>query len=192
MQRPPRRDGAGTFFPTMAANVPLQIRPIRAEEGLRLRALRLDALAAAPEAFASTLAREAAFADQVWHDRAAAGANGLRQTTLIAEEGGRWVGLATGLAAGVADNPRPMLVGMFVVAEARRRGAAVALVEGVADWVRSQGARSLVLWVRDNNAAAAALYHKCGFRATGLRRAVALAPALAEIEMLRELNCGAR
>ena len=68
----------------------------------------------------------------------------------------------------------------------------MALVEGVADWVRSQGARSLVLWVRDNNAAATALYRKCGFSATGLRRAVALAPALAEIEMLRELNCGAR
>ena len=157
-----------------------------------MRALRLDALAAAPEAFASTLAREAAFADQVWHDRAAAGAQGLSQTTLVAEDGERWLGLASGLAAGVADNPRPMLVGMFVVAEARRRGAAVALVEGVADWVRSQGARCLVLWVRDNNAAAAALYRKCGFSATGLRRAVALAPALAEIEMLRELNSGVR
>jgi predicted GNAT family acetyltransferase len=157
-----------------------------------LRALRLDALAAAPEAFASTLAREAAFADQVWHDRAAAGAKGLSQTTLIAEDGGRWVGLATGLAAGVAENPRPMLVGMFVVAEARRRGAAVALVEDVADWVGPQGARCLVLWVGDNNAAAAALYHKCGFTATGLWRAVTLAPALAEIEMLRELNSGAQ
>ena len=157
-----------------------------------MRALRLDALAAAPEAFASTFAREAAFADQVWHDRAAAGAKGGSQTTLIAEEAGRWVGLATGLAVGVADNPRPMLVGMFVVAEARRRGAAAALVEGVADWVRSQGARCLMLWVRDNNAAAASLYRKCGFRATGLQRAVAVAPARAEIEMLRELNSGAR
>jgi GNAT superfamily N-acetyltransferase len=157
-----------------------------------LRVLRLDALATAPEAFASTVAREAVFADQVWHDRAAAGAKGLSQTTLIAEEGGRWVGLATGLAAGVADNARPMLVGMFVVAEARRRGTGVALVDGVADWVRSRGGRCLALWVRDNNAAAAALYRKCEFRATGLQRAVALAPALAEIEMLRELKSGAR
>jgi GNAT superfamily N-acetyltransferase len=156
-----------------------------------LRALRLAALAAAPEAFASTFAREAAFADQVWHDRAAAGAKGSSQTTLIAEEGGRWVGIATGLAVGVADNPRPMLVGMFVAAEARRRGAGLALVEGVADWVRSQGAHGLVLWVRDNNAAAAALYRKCGFRATGLQRAVGSGPALAEIEMLRELDATA-
>jgi len=168
--------------------VGLQIRPIRAEEGLCLRALRLDALAAAPEAFASTFAREAAFTDQVWHDRAAAGAKGCSQTTLIAEEGGRWVGLATGLAAGVADNPRPMLVGMFVAAEARGHGTGVALVEGIADWVRSRGARCIMLWIRNNNCAAAALYRKCGFRATGLRRAVPHAPALAEIEMLRELN----
>jgi GNAT superfamily N-acetyltransferase len=169
----------------------LRIRPIRADEGLRLRALRLEALAAAPEAFASTFAREAAFADQVWHDRAAAGAKGSSQTTLIAEEGGGWVGLATGLAAGVADNPRPMLVGMFVAVEARGRGVGAALVEGVIDWVRLQGAHGLVLWVRDNNAAAAALYRKCGFRPTGMRRAVAPGPALAEIEMLRELDAAA-
>jgi len=165
-----------------------RIRPIGADEGLALRALRLEALAAAPEAFASTFAREAAFADQVWHDRAAAGAKGGSQTTLIAEEGGRWVGLATGLAAGVADNPLPMLVGMFVAAQARGRGVGAALVEGVVAWARSQGAHGLVLWVRDNNVAAAALYRKCGFRATGLRRAVVPGPALAEIEMLRELD----
>lgn len=153
-----------------------------------MRALRLDALAAAPEAFASTFAREAAFADQVWHDRAAAGAKGSSQATLIAEEGGGWVGIATGLAAGVADNPRPMLVGMFVAAKARGRGVGTALVEGVVAWARSQEAHGLVLWVRDNNAAAAALYRKCGFRATGLRRAVVPGAALAEIEMLRELD----
>jgi GNAT superfamily N-acetyltransferase len=153
-----------------------------------LRALRLDALAAAPEAFASTFAREAAFAEQVWHDRATAGARGSRQTTLIAEEGGRWVGLATGLAAGVADNPRPMLVGMFVVAGARGRGVGAALVAGIVGWARSQGGHGLVLWVRDNNAAAAALYRKCGFRATGVRRGVVAGPGLAEIEMLRELD----
>ena len=168
----------------------VRIRPIRTDEGLRLRALRLDALAAAPEAFASTFARETAFADQVWHDRAAAGAKGSSLTTLIAEEGERWVGLATGLAAGVADNPRPMLVGMFVAGEARGRGVGAALVQCVVDWAHAQGARGLVLWVRDNNAAAPALYRKCGFRATGLRRAVAPGP-LAEIEMLRQLDAAA-
>src|SRR5262245_55304453 len=47
------------------------VRRVRLEEGLRLRELRLQALARAPQAFGSTLAREVAFALEVWHQRAA-------------------------------------------------------------------------------------------------------------------------
>ena len=43
----------------------LQVRQIRPEEGLPLRALRLRALADAPMAFGSTLAREEAFPEDV-------------------------------------------------------------------------------------------------------------------------------
>src|SRR4029077_7858571 len=45
-----------------------KIRRIRPDEGLR--ALRLHALADAPEAFGLTLAREEAFPEEVWHERA--------------------------------------------------------------------------------------------------------------------------
>ena len=49
------------------------VRRVRPDEGLRLRALRLRALADAPWAFGSTFAREQAFAESVWHERTAQG-----------------------------------------------------------------------------------------------------------------------
>src|SRR5215471_21712454 len=97
----------------------MNIRRIRADEGLKLRTIRLRALADAPTAFGSTLAREEAFSESIWHDRAAGGAMGDDRVTFIAERDARWIGLATGLA----DDPEtegPVLVGMFVDAAERR------------------------------------------------------------------------
>jgi hypothetical protein len=90
------------------------IRRIRADEGLKLRAFRLSALADSPMAFGSTLAREEAFPELVWHERAAGGASGADRVTFIAEEHGEWIGLATGLANDPDDpnDPWPVLVGM--------------------------------------------------------------------------------
>ncbi len=85
----------------------LEIRRIRPDEGLRLRALRLRALADAPMAFGSTLAREEAFPDRIWHERAAGGAGGDERVTFIAERDGQWIGLATGLADALPGRPNP-------------------------------------------------------------------------------------
>jgi GNAT superfamily N-acetyltransferase len=168
----------------------LQIRCIRADEWHRLRALRLRALADAPMAFASTLAREQAFPDDVWHARAADGALGIDRVTFIAEEDGRWIGLATGLLADPADSHQaaPTLVGMFVDGVARRRGLGVALVERIARWARDRGETRLVLWVTSDNKAAIALYRRCGFRCTGTTRAAAHTPTHTEQEMMCDLK----
>jgi GNAT superfamily N-acetyltransferase len=168
----------------------LHIRRIRADEWHRLRALRLQALADAPMAFASTLAREEAFPDGVWQERAAGAAAGVDRVTFIAEEGGRWVGLASGLLALQADLPEacPTLVGMFVDKSARQRGIGAALVESVALWTRERGGDRLVLWVACGNHAAIALYRRCGFEPTGSRRPVAHTPACTEQEMMRKLE----
>jgi len=141
-------------------------------------------------AFASTLAREQAFPDDVWHERATAGASGINRVTFIAEEDGRWIGLATGLLADPADSHQaaPTLVGMFVDGAARRRGVGVALVEMIARWVRDRGETRLVLWVTSGNQAAIALYRRCGFRSTGATRAVAHTPTHTEWEMMRDLK----
>ena len=49
-------------------------------------------------AFGSTLAREQTFPESTWHERAAGGASGSDRVTFVAEEAGRLVGMATGVA----------------------------------------------------------------------------------------------
>jgi GNAT superfamily N-acetyltransferase len=140
-------------------------------------------------AFGSTLAREEAFPEDVWHERAAGGAAGADRVTFIAERDGQWVGLATGLAADPdePDKREPLLVGMFVEPVERGRGLGAALVAAVVTWARARGATSLYLWVTATNDSAIALYDKCGFRRTGKQRPVAHSPSLAEIRMVRDL-----
>src|SRR4030095_13513793 len=65
-----------------------ELRRIRSDEGLKLRSLRLRALADAPMAFGSTLAREESFPESVWHERAAGGASGTDRVTFIGERDG--------------------------------------------------------------------------------------------------------
>ena len=140
-------------------------------------------------AFGSTLAREEAFPDDVWHERAAGSASGADRVTFIAERDDQWVGLATGLAADPdePDKEEPLLVGMFVEPLERGRGLGAALVAAVVAWARARGETSLYLWVTATNDSAIALYDKCGFRPTGNQRPVAHSPSHAEIRMVRDL-----
>src|SRR5262249_42322802 len=145
------------------------IRRIRADEGPSLRALRLRALADAPMAFGSTLAREQALTDDAWRERAQGGASAADRVTFVAEHDGRWLAIAAGLACDpdVRDDPRPELVGMFVAPEARGHGVGAALVDAVVSWARARQAGGLTLWVTVTNTPAVALYERCGFRRTG-------------------------
>jgi GNAT superfamily N-acetyltransferase len=156
--------------------VNVAVRRIRGDEWPKLRALRLRALAEAPTAFSSTLAREEAFPEQTWRDRAERGAAGADGITFIAERDGEWVGLATGLAGNPEDpdDPRPVLVGMFVAPGARERGVGTALVEAVVAWARARRAGGVSLRVAATNSPAIALYEKCGFRRTGESKPVGL------------------
>jgi GNAT superfamily N-acetyltransferase len=167
----------------------IAIRRIRADEGLRLRALRLRALADAPLAFGSTLAREQAFAESVWDERAAGAAVGSARATFVAEEQGQWVGLATGVARHPDDlDHSPILIGMFVDASQRGRGVGAALVERVTDWVRTLPAQRLYLWATSTNRPAIALYERCGFRRTAETRPLDHTPSLVEVLMVRHLR----
>jgi GNAT superfamily N-acetyltransferase len=165
-----------------------KVRRLRSDEGLRLRELRLTALARAPKAFGSTLEREERFAPQVWHERATAGAAGPGSITVVAERADRWLGMATGLVSHADEQTRgPILVGMFVDEGMRRCGIGKALVESVRSWARSGGHDALNLWVVSINTPALALYRRCGFVTTGRTRPVAHAPELMELHMLADL-----
>jgi len=168
---------------------PVEIRRIRADEGLRLREVRLRALADAPTAFGSSLAREQTFPESTWHERAADGAAGSDRVTFVAEEAGQLVGLATGVARH-QDGPdhSPMLIGMFVDSTQRGRGVGAALVERVTEWARTLAAPHLYLWATSTNRPAIALYEKCGFSQTRETRPLEHTPSLREVLMKRSLR----
>ena len=162
----------------------IEVRPVRPDEAAALKALRLRALAEAPLAFGSTLAREAAFTDDIWAERAAAT---HERCVFVALDGGRWVGIATALAH-APDQPGPALVGMFVDPAQRGRGVVDALLDAAAGWVREHGGRALYLWATSTNTPAIRAYTRCGFHPTGDSRPLAHTPSLSEIRMLRDLT----
>jgi ribosomal protein S18 acetylase RimI-like enzyme len=161
------------------------VRRIGADDWQQMRAVRLAALADAPYAFSSTLAREQAFDDEVWRSRAGSG------RTFAAFDGTTIVGLATGLPADEAggpgtpvgdeghDAPAPAdpepdwhLVGMWVAPDYRGRGVADRLVDTVCAEARHAGATAVTLWVTETNDRAIAFYRRLGFAPTGARELV--------------------
>lgn len=154
----------------------MEVRQTGAADWEVLRELRLRALADAPDAFASTLEKEAAFLEEVWRQRAEGGAG---SGSFIACEDGGGIGMARIFAE--ADTPGRMhLVGMWVDPRHRRRGVAKALVEQAVRWAEERRAREVILWVVDRNLPARRLYERAGFRPTGERQPLPSNPALTE------------
>jgi ribosomal protein S18 acetylase RimI-like enzyme len=170
------------------------VRRLAADDWEQARDARLAALAEAPYAFASTLARERGFDAEVWRSRAGSG------WTVAAFDGAAIVGLATGIPAEhlpaserpsdrkpgdgepgsgepgseqrAVNPPEWQLVGMWVAPGYRGQGVADALVGAVCDLAREASASSLTLWVTDVNDRARAFYRRLGFTATGARMLV--------------------
>jgi GNAT superfamily N-acetyltransferase len=144
-----------------------------------LRDIRLQALRDAPDAFASTYAREAAFGEAEWRQRAA------RDGSFIAflPEAG-----PAGLAGGYQAVPGTIeLVAMFVRPQARGRGVGEALIDAVIGWARGRDAAAVHLWVTETNSNARRLYECCGFTANAERQPLPSNPVLGEIGMTRPL-----
>ena len=132
------------------------------EEWQAARDVRLRSLADAPSAFLSTHAREAAFTEATWRDRA------RRSRTFVARDGAAVVGTAAGVDGWSGDPTRRELVGMWVAPTHRGRGVARALLAAVTDWARSDGATALALGVLEGNHGARAAYGRMGLRPTGV------------------------
>lgn len=145
-----------------------------------MREIRLAALQDAPEAFASTYTREAAFTEEQWrarfHDRSATYLAYLDGTPGPA-------GIAGVYEAGDTAN----LVSMWVRPSARGRKAAEALITACADWARARGHDELFLWVTESNEPARRLYRRCGFTPTGQTQPLPSDPSLPELQMSRKL-----
>jgi RimJ/RimL family protein N-acetyltransferase len=156
--------------------VGVEVRRIHAAEWRELREVRLRALADAPDAFASTLEREAAFPEEVWRQRAQ---GGPASASFIVREDGVGVGTAAVIPEPVPG--RMQLVGMWVDPHHRHRGIAQALIGEAVRWSREHQARELIAWVAERNSAARTLYERVGFRPAGARQPLPSNPAIDEV-----------
>ena len=137
---------------------------MRQDEWRELRALRLRALADAPDAFGATLADAEAEPDEAWQERA----DNIGRVTVVAEIDGRLVGMAAGGTAPI-DASSAALYSMWVEPEQRGTGIASAIVGAIVDWARGAGYESLGLGVTTTNARAIAFYERLGFVDNGMR-----------------------
>ena len=167
--------GPGTILRMVSrgTETSVQIRQAAPDDWAALRRVRLAALAEAPYAFSSTLAREIDRPERHWRARIA------DWPQFIAWAGAEPVGIAAGYA-GPADDDSDQagargswhLVSMWVSPQARGRGIADELVAAVSGCARADGAGRLTLWVTDVNTRARAFYQRMGFRSTGRRQLV--------------------
>ena len=161
------------------------MRRLREGEGARIRELRLRALREAPDAFSSSLEREARDPAEAWDDLAAQSERADVSVVFIAVEDREWVGMAGGY---LKRSPRAaVLWGMWVAPEARRRGLGRRLVEAAADWAHDRGAARLDLSVTDRAEAASSLYQRLGFAPTGEQRPLPSDASVTEVFMSRDL-----
>ena len=150
----------------------LTVRLTTVDDWQAWRDLRLRSLQDSPAAFGSTYAREAAFTDDEWRDRARGAAPGpglevqARGPAVLAWAGDRPVGMG----GGYSDLPGWLhIVAMWTDPAWRGRGVGEAVVGFLVDWAGRRGLR-VHLDVAAENVGARRLYEHCGFTATGESR----------------------
>ena len=142
------------------------IQRLAVSEWPMLRDLRLESLADAPYAFWATLEQEAAYGQPEWEGFA----SGVAWLVATRDDGA--AGLVGVMPTESDLTVEPQIIGMWVRPGARRQGIARQLLDAVCDQLREQDARSVALWVTDENAGAQAFYEAYGFRPTGVREAL--------------------
>jgi GNAT superfamily N-acetyltransferase len=134
----------------------IRLEQLTAEDGPRLRAIRLRALQDAPDAFSSTLEEAAARPPDDWSRQL------LELPTFLAVSNGLDVGMVRCARDGTSIGTA-WLISMWVAPEVRRKGVGAALVDAVIAWARSNDVTRLLLDVADQNTSAIALYARKGF-----------------------------
>jgi ribosomal protein S18 acetylase RimI-like enzyme len=160
------------------------VRPLRADEALAYREMRLRALAGAPTAFGTTLAEALQRPAEWWVERAAAYAEGDVSVLFVAEGPDGLCGMAGGLQT--SDHEADVF-SMWVDPNARGSGVAEELLRAVEAWSVAQGALTLHLWVTEGNQPAIRLYERYGFVFTGASQPHPSQP-LRELQMRRGRN----
>lgn len=157
----------------------MNVRRGRPGDEATLRAIRLEALAESPWAFASTLAREEGRAAEEW-------TRWLTESAVFLVESADG---AQGLACGVRDRDdatSAYLMGMWVRPAVRGLGIADRLVDAVVRWARDEGYRTVLLDVAAGNDRARRLYERHGFELTGREHRLP-ETGVTDVEMRRDL-----
>jgi ribosomal protein S18 acetylase RimI-like enzyme len=146
------------------------IRPVRADEWERWRTVRIRMLREESAYFGTRWEDAQAQSAEHWQAWVAEAAAGRTKTLLVAEEDGRWLGVAGSFTR--VDPREVQLVSMWVDPTARGRGLARCLIRAVAAWAQERGRERVCLFVQETNLAAQALYESAGFTPTGERERV--------------------
>ena len=133
----------------------LELRRIGPDDWAMWRAVRLAALAEAPDAFGSRLADWTDAPEQRWRERLTGDWHNL-----VAVLDGAPVGMASGLLP--AEGP-VHVHSMWVAPSARGHGVGDALIDTIVAWAAEQRPGPVILSVRTANTAAIALYERHGF-----------------------------
>jgi ribosomal protein S18 acetylase RimI-like enzyme len=164
----------------------MEVRPLQPGEWRTYRAIRLRALADAPDAFGTTLAQANARPDESWQDQADGFAADEYGTLFLALDGREPCGLcAVALDANAPE--RAGIYQMWVAPEARGTGLGRRLLDEAARWARERGAGTLHLSVTEGNGPAIRLYESAGFRFTGESEPLRPGSEQRTLAMVREL-----
>lgn len=154
------------------------VRAVAPQRWQEYRDLRLAALTLDPDAFASTLSREADFTSAQWRERCA------NPHSFIGYLGGRAVALAGLLPS---DGPRRELVGVWTAPTARGYGIAEAVCRAGIHAAEESGSTTVVLLVAGSADSARRLYRRLGFVETGHTEPMARDESLLLTEMVLRL-----
>lgn len=136
------------------------IQRLSADDWVRFRCIRMEALRDSPDAFGSTLEEAAARSEEDWREQLDALA------TFVAVVDGSDAGTARGSPHDV-DATSAFLISMWVAPNFRGSGIGQELIQSVIAWARSEGYSKLALDVADENERALNLYARAGFEPTG-------------------------
>ena len=144
------------------------IRPLCHEDAAAYRALMLEGYTLAADAFTS-VAEERASEPLTWWERRIQDPNALSQA-FGAFDGGLLVGtVAVEYSAKVKTRHKAAIVGLYVSAANRNRGAGLGLIRAVIDQTRTRpGVTTLTLTVTAGNHPAIRLYTSMGFKPWGI------------------------